>query len=181
MLRHGNSLGLASHLSFSHIMKPFLTLLLLVLLAPRAQAAQRIGKAEVREGANGVPCFTISEQEEKRSGTPDFQAINVSDSHGKPMWQMAMPRERTFPVSHGMCIPYAGRVQALPQTPAAVLQEGRVYQVVIETRKANNAGAPRRYVARFCFTPAVHAAGSRSHAVSMPSDCTAQRRPFQER
>jgi hypothetical protein len=112
----------------------------------------RVGEAEVRESANGEPCFTISEREERRAGTPNFDAISVVDPLArKPLlWRMAMPRERTFPVSFSMCVPYGGRVQALPQTPAAKLEAGKVYRVRIEARGARGslAGA---YEARFCL------------------------------
>lgn len=152
-------------------MKLLPTLLLTVLLAPPAQAARRIGEAEVRTGANGVPCFTISEREEQRGGAPDFQAVTVSDSSGKPMWKMTMPRARTFPVTHSMCIPYAGRVQALPQTPAAVLEAGKVYQVLIKTCKARNAGSPLRYLARFCLAPEAASVGAQAPSMRIRSDC----------
>lgn len=128
-----------------------LTLILLLLLAPPAQAARRVGEAQVREGANGVPCFTISEREEQRGGVPDFHSITVSEAGGKLMWRMAMPRERTFPVMNSMCIPYGGRVQALPQTPAAVLAPGKAYLVQIEARPGRKASTPLRYQARFCL------------------------------
>jgi len=173
MLLCGNSLGLESlpALLFSDTMKLLPTLLLTVLLVPPAQAARRIGEAEVRVGANGVPCFTISAREEQRGGVPDFQAVTVSDSSGKPMWQMTMPRERTFPVTHSMCIPYAGRVQALPQTPAAVLEAGTAYQVLIEARKARNAGSPLRYLARFCLAPEAGSVGAQAPLMRIRSDC----------
>lgn len=128
-----------------------LTLMLLLLLAPPAQAARRIGEAQVREGANGVPCFTISEREEQRGGVPDFQSVTVSEAGGKLMWRMAMPRERTFPVMNSMCIPYGGRVQALPQTPAAALAPGKAYLVQIEARPGRKVSTPLRYQARFCL------------------------------
>jgi hypothetical protein len=120
-----------------------------LLLLP-AQAARRVGEAEVRADANGLPCFTISEREEQRSGTPDFQAITVSDGQ-RVLWRMAMPRERTFSVSFSMCIPYGGRVPALPQTPAAALDEGKVYTVRVDTRPGRNAVTPLRYQTQFCF------------------------------
>jgi len=138
-------------LPFSDIMKLPLTLLLTLLLALPAQAARRTGEAQVREGANGVPCFTISEREEKRGGAPDFQAVTVSESGGKVLWRMAMPRERTFPVMYSMCIPYGGRVQALPQTPAAALEPGKFYLVQIDARPGRKASMPLRYQTRFCL------------------------------
>jgi len=138
---------------FSDIMKLPLTSLLILLLALPAQSARRIGEAQVREGANGVPCFTISEQEEKRGGAPDFQSVAVSDAGGKVLWRMAMPRERTFTVMYSMCIPYGGRVQALPQTPAATLEPGKAYLVQIDARPGRKTSMPLRYQARFCLVP----------------------------
>jgi hypothetical protein len=130
-------------------MKLVLTLCLAGLLLP-AQAARRVGEAQVRADANGQPCFTISEREERRSGTPDFQSVTVSEGE-RVLWRMTMGGERTFPVTSSMCIPYAGRVPALPQTPAATLQEGRVYTVQVETRPGKSTLMPLRYQGRFCL------------------------------
>lgn len=131
-------------------MKRFLTLCLASLLTLHAQAAQRIGEAQVRSGKNELPCFTIAEREEQRGASPDFQAVTVT-AGARVLWRMAMPRERTFPLASSMCIPYGGRVQALPQTPAAPLERGIVYNVELEPRPGKNATAPA-YKARFCLT-----------------------------
>jgi hypothetical protein len=131
---------------------PFI--LLLAAVSTDGRAAPRTGEAEVRETSNGVPCFTISEREERRGGTPNFRAVTVYDPSSKPaakMWAMSMPRNRTFPVLYSMCIPYAGRVQALPQTEAAPLKTGRVYEVYIDARVADSPNSPQGYGARFCL------------------------------
>ncbi|WP_312550264.1 hypothetical protein [Massilia sp.] len=150
-----------------------LTLILILLLAPPAQAARRVGEALVREGANGVPCFTISQREEQRGGVPDFQSVTVSEAGGKLMWRMAMPRERTFPVMNSMCIPYGGRVQALPQTPAAALAPGKAYLVQIEARPGRKASMPLRYQARFCL---VKKPGGMSGLCPVPGEALATAR-----
>ena len=127
--------------------------IVVAMVRPGLCDAARVGQLEVKSGTGGAPCFTISEAEEMRGGAPDFQSITVSDAAGGAkaiMWNMAMPGQRTFPVSFRMCVPYAGRLPVLPQTPAAVLQPGRVYEVAIETRKPVGAGAARSYRARFC-------------------------------
>jgi hypothetical protein len=112
-------------------------------------AATRVGELLVREGKGGAPCFTISEAEEARGGTPDFQAIAVGEVGSKALlWQMAMPPGRTFPVTVRMCIPYAGRLSVLPQTAAAALAPGILYEVAIKTRPG------RDYKARFCLMQA---------------------------
>jgi hypothetical protein len=167
MLLRSNILGLflLATSSFPTPMKLLLTLCLASLLTLPVQAARRIGEAEVRTGKNNLPCFTIAEREEQRSGNPDFQAVTVTAGE-RTLWRMAMPRERTFPLAFSMCIPYGGRVQALPQTPSAPLASGIVYTVQMEIRPGKNAAAPLRYTARFCMARgpagngAVHQIGS---------------------
>lgn len=131
-------------------MKPVLSFCLACLLVLPAHGARRVGEAQVRADANNRPCFTISEREEKRSGAPNFQAITVTGG-GHLLWHMTMPRGRTFPVAYSMCIPYAGRVPALPQTPFAPLEAGKVYIVQIDSRPGKGATGPLRYQARFCL------------------------------
>jgi hypothetical protein len=131
-------------------MKPFLMLCLASLVTLHAQAAPRVGEAQVRSGKNELPCFTIAEREEQRGGSPDFQAVTVTAGE-RVLWRMAMPRERTFPLASSMCIPYGGRVQALPQTPAVPLERGIVYSVQLDTRAGERSAAPLHYAARFCL------------------------------
>lgn len=119
-----------------------------------AAPAPRTGEAEVREASSGLPCFTISEREERRSGAPYFDAVTVYDPSAKPrakMWRMSMPAGRTFPVLFSMCIPYGGRVQSLPQSVANVLEPGKVYEVAIDVKPGNEPGLPLAYAARFCL------------------------------
>ena len=119
-----------------------------------AAAPRAVGEAAVRLNAAGLPCFTISEEAERRDGAPDFQSISVSDvatGVKGAMWAMSMPGSRTFPVSYRMCIPYAGRLPVLPQTPAGALDNGKVYEVSIQVRKPLTAAAPRAYRALFCL------------------------------
>ncbi len=94
--------------------------------AVHGAAGPRVGPLEVRTGAAGGPCFTISEAEEQRGGAPQFDAISVAD--------VTSPKVR-LPV--------------LPRTMAADLARGRVYEVTILPR-APGSGTPRVYRARFC-------------------------------
>jgi hypothetical protein len=118
---------------------PLVPLLLLAAASAHAAPAMRGGEAEVRAGVDGVPCFTISEREERRGEAPNFKGVTVIDPSNKArpvMWAMALPPERSFAVLHSMCVPYAGRVPALPQTAAATLEAGKVYEVSIEATSA---------------------------------------------
>jgi len=113
-----------------------------------APAYARVGEAEVREGPRGGPCFTITPREE-RLGTPEFQSIVVWEG-AHPVWKMAMPKERTFLLTFGMCVPYGGRVASLPRTTPARLEPGRVYSLRIEARPGKGRAASS-YEARFCL------------------------------
>jgi len=115
---------------------------------PAAVAHARVGAAEVREGPRGGPCFTISPHEE-RLGTPDFHGIVVWDG-ARPVWKMTMPKERTFPLTYGMCVPYGGRVASLPRTASSPLVPGRVYSLRIEARPGAGGRTAPFYEARFC-------------------------------
>ena len=160
-------------------MKLFPILFLASLLLLPAQAARRVGEAQVRADANGQPCFTISDDEERRSGSPDFQAITVSEGQ-RTLWRMSMPRERTFPMSSGMCIPYGGRVSSLPQTSAASLHDGEVYTVFLEARSVGKPATPLRYQARFCLTRrqggvGVRQVDAKASAGRAPEGCSPRR------
>lgn len=124
-------------------------LVLGLLASATLHAASRVGEIDVRTGYGGMPCFTISQAEEQRSGEPNFQSIVVADADAV-LWKMAMPKPRTFPVSPHMCIPYGGRLPVLPQTPSAPLQPGKTYEVTFHVAPSRAAGAPRLYRGRFC-------------------------------
>jgi len=146
----------------SRCISPFVLLLAAASASAAPLPASRTGEAAVREAGNGLPCFTIAEREEQLGGAPDFDSVTVYDASARPrarMWSMSMPPTRTFPVMFSMCIPYGGRVQSLPQTQAAMLVAGKVYEVVIDVRgsqgRASSAttafNRPRGYHARFCL------------------------------
>ncbi len=108
--------------------------------------------ATVRADSNGRPCFTVDAAAERLDGTAQFRALTVTDMAGaNPAWHMALPSGRSFALTHTICIPYAGRVTALPQTPAAVLVPGRVYRVMLAVRNWERPRAPRAYIAHFCL------------------------------
>lgn len=121
--------------------------------AAAAAAAPRTGDADVRL-SGGLPCFTIAEQEERRSGAPAFRAIRVVDASSKPpaaVWAMTMPAGRSFPLMSSMCIPYGGRVPSLPQQSAELLEAGKVYDVMIVPRPGDTPDQPGLLTARFCL------------------------------
>jgi hypothetical protein len=121
----------------------------LAMLVAAFPAQARVGEAEVREGPRGGPCFTITPREE-RLGTPDFQAVSVSDGH-RLLWRMSMPQGRSFPLTFGMCVPYGGRVASLPRSDALALEPGRVYTLHIDARAPRGHSTPPSYEARFCL------------------------------
>jgi hypothetical protein len=153
----------------SHVFIPMILLLTAARAGAAAAPAPRTGEAEVRESGSGLPCFTISEREERKNGAPNFEAVTVYDPSSRPrvkMWTMSMPPNRTFPVLFSMCVPYGGRVQSLPQSVATVLETGTVYEVTIDVRAGDTPNQPRSYGARFCLAKqrdgrvAVHPVGA---------------------
>ncbi|MBW8899817.1 MAG: hypothetical protein JF619_17280 [Massilia sp.] len=129
--------------------RTFIHVLLACTCLPAAVAYARVGEAEVREGPRGGPCFTITPHEE-RLGTPDFQGIVVWEG-AHPLWKMTMPKERTFPLTYGMCVPYGGRVASLPRTVSGPLVPGRIYSLRIEARPGGGGRTAPFYEARFCL------------------------------
>jgi hypothetical protein len=125
-----------------------LAFLMLAAFVPARLAHARVGEAEVREGPRGGPCFTISPHEE-RLGTPEFQSVTVSDGP-RLLWRMALPKERGFPLSFAMCVPYGGKLAALPRTQSTPLEPGRVYSLRIDARPGKGRAASS-YEARFCL------------------------------
>lgn len=129
--------------------RAFCAVCLLALSLLMSPAHARVGEAEVREGPRGGPCFTISPREE-RLGTPDFQSVAVTEG-ARLLWKMAMPKERSFALTFGMCVPYGGRVASLPRTASSRLEPGRVYSLRIEARPGGDGRAAASYEARFCL------------------------------
>ena len=144
---------------------------------PAARAGARVGEADVREGPGGGPCFGIAPRAEE-FGTPDFGAIVVTDG-GHPVWKMALPKERTFALAAGTCVPYGGRSPALPRTPAAPLAPGRVYLLRIDARPSGHGHAAAAYEARFCLARradggnAVHQLHNGERGGKRPPGCAA--------
>jgi hypothetical protein len=123
-------------------------LLFAVLVAGPVQSAPAV----VRAGSNGEPCFSVDAQAERADGVAQFRAVTVVEpASGRLMWQMALPGGRSFALTHAICIPYAGRVPALPQTPAVALVAGHVYRVELAVRNGANPKAPKAYTANFCL------------------------------
>jgi hypothetical protein len=127
--------------------------------------------ATVRADSNGRPCFTVDAVAEERDGTAQFRSVTVTDvAVGTVVWRMALPSGRSFALTRSICIPYAGRVNALPQTPAATLVTGRIYQVVLAVRNWERPKAPRVYIAHFCLVGKTEAVRQLDDGESCPAD-----------
>lgn len=142
-----------------------------VLLALLVPVVAFSAPATVRADSNGRPCFTVDAAAEERDGTAQFRSITVADvASGTVAWQMALPSGRSFALTHGICIPYAGRVNALPQTPAAALVTGRVYRVELAVRNWDRPKAPRAYMAHFCLVGKAQSVHQLDEEANCPAD-----------
>ena len=126
----------------------FTALLAWACLWPQGARA-RVGEAAVREGPRGGPCFTVGARE-AGANVPEFVAVTVSDGP-RPLWTMRMPPGRSFALDAAMCVPYGGRVAALPRSEAAPLQAGRVYFLHIDAKATGGRAPPASYEGRFCL------------------------------
>jgi len=143
-------------------MKP--AVMLLLFLLPALAVSERGPRAHVRTGANGVPCFTVDAAADSDS-TAQFRAVTVIDAMTRAtMWQMALPGGRSFALVPTVCVPYAGRVAALPQTPAAALVAGRTYRVALEM---HNGDVRQTVTADFCVVGQAHTV----HALPTGENC----------
>ena len=105
--------------------------ILLALSSMNGCARSRMADAEVTS-INGVPCFNISKQEERRNGQPFLGALSVSDVTVKPtteIWGFLMTDDKKIPLSSTNCIPYGNISAHADAASAPELKTGRVYAV----------------------------------------------------
>ncbi|AYM78445.1 hypothetical protein D9M09_23580 [Janthinobacterium agaricidamnosum] len=133
--------------------------ILLALSSMNGYARSRMADAEVTS-VNGVPCFSISKQEERRNGQPFLGALSVSDVTVKPtteIWGFLMTDDKKIPLSSTNCIPYGNIPAHADAAPAPELKTGRVYEVFLNGRPADPADPTYGYVAKFCLIQQVSA------------------------
>ena len=133
--------------------------ILLALSSMNGYARSRMADAEVTS-VNGVPCFSISKQEERRNGQPFLGALSVSDVTVKPtteIWGFLMTDGKKIPLSSTNCITYGNIPAHADAVPAPELKTGRVYEVFLNGRPADPADPTYGYVAKFCLVQQVSA------------------------
>lgn len=135
---------------------PYRRLLFALFIAPacmNACAWSRMAHAEVHL-VNGLPCFSISKKEEKRNGTPQIGALNLSDLSVKPaikIWSFILPGTDTIPVRASSCILYGTAPAGAETRTAPPLKTGRLYDVFLNGRPDDPADPTQGYVGKFCL------------------------------
>lgn len=127
--------------------------LALAILTVAAGATSRMGDADVRE-KNGAPCFTVTAQEEKRTGALHLMALNVYDMSTKPVvtvWSFGMSTDDGQPISSKTCVRYGHAPSGASGSPAAPLQAGKLYQVFLNAKSTRRNEPTFGYSARFCL------------------------------
>ncbi len=133
--------------------------ILLAFTSMKSCARSRMADAEVTS-INGVPCFSISKQEERRNGQPFLGALSVSDVTVKPtteIWGFLMTDGKKIPLSSTDCILYGNIPAHADAAPAPELKTGRMYEVFLNGRPADPADPTYGYVAKFCLVQQVSA------------------------
>lgn len=130
---------------------------LLLLNTEIAFATSRMGDAEVRDD-NGIPCFTITKDEENRSGVPALGAITVDDATIKPsnhVWSFSFkPIGKSQPIASSGCIRYGEAPDGTETSKAAEhLQVGKIYEVFLNASSPDSHDPTFGYDAKFCLVP----------------------------
>ena len=120
---------------------------------PDAMAMSRMAEAKVHS-EDGIPCFSVSEKEEKRNGTPRLYALVLSDVSTKPatkVWSFIMPVGASIPVTADHCILYGVAPAGAEAIQAPQLIFGHMYDVFLNGRPEDRADPTRGYVGKFCM------------------------------
>lgn len=118
-----------------------------------ALAISRMADAEVRS-VDGVPCFAISKNEEKRNGVPLLGALIISDLSSRPVkkvWSFLLPGDITIPIPSHTCLRYGKAPTGSSSKPPPELHIGRVYDVFLNARPDDPSDPTYGYAAKFCL------------------------------
>lgn len=131
-----------------------LVLALLVPLTTSACATSRVGEVEIRQ-EGGMPCFTITPNEEHRAGgVPHLAALGVYDASVKPVievWAFNLSAEKSQPISSSTCVRYGQAPSESESTKAVPLQTGRVYEIFLKTKRVEPTDPTFGHEAKFCL------------------------------
>lgn len=122
-------------------------------LATSACATSRMGEADIRQ-EEGTPCFTITQKEEQRAGTPRLMALSVYDASVKPVtevWWFTLPDASPIPISSKICILYSQLPAGAEGIKALPLIAGRVYEVFLNAKLADTTDPTFGYMGKFCL------------------------------
>lgn len=122
-------------------------------LATTACATSRMGVADVRQ-EEGVPCFTVTPQEEERAGAPRLMALTVHDASVKPVtevWWFTLSDLSPMLITSKICIRYGQAPIGSESVKALPLVVGRAYEVFLNTKLADKTDPTFGYMAKFCM------------------------------
>lgn len=132
-----------------------MTLIMSLCLTHRdAYPVSRMAEAEITS-FKGMPCFTISNREERRNGTPMLGALMVYDISIKPpveVWSFILPGATTLPMHAKTCYLYGQVPTGAESTAATMLKTDRMYCVFLNGRPDDPSDSTRGYRGKFCLT-----------------------------
>jgi hypothetical protein len=120
-----------------------------------ACANSRMGDAEVRQEFS-APCFTITLKEEQRTSEAiRLQALIVTDMSTKPsvrVWSFRLQSNHLKHISSNDCIIYdKAPLDSSDIVKAIPLKSGKVYEVFLNARSADESDSTFGYKAKFCL------------------------------
>ena len=131
-----------------------MTLIMSLCLTHRdAYPVSRMAEAEITS-FKGMPCFTISNREERRNGTPMLGALMVYDISIKPpveVWSFILPGATTLPMHAKTCYLYGQVPAGAESTAATMLKTDRMYSVFLNGRPDDPSDSTYGYKGKFCL------------------------------
>lgn len=125
----------------------------IIAVSNSACVSTRLGEAAVKD-KNGVPCFTITEKEQRQTGVPLLGSLIVSDE-AKPaytIWSfMLHPSVPSQPIPASDCILYGHAPPESDAKKVEPLQTGRLYDVFLNARPVDTTDPTFGYDAKFCL------------------------------
>lgn len=130
----------------------------MLLISHDALARSRMAKAEIHS-VKGLPCFTISEKEERRNGQPYLGALIVSDLTDKPVsevWGFLMTGGKKVLLTSKSCLLYGNLPPGAYGLPAPALKTGHVYEVFLNGRPKDGSDPTYGYAGKFCVADSMN-------------------------
>jgi hypothetical protein len=116
-----------------------------------------VGAADVRDD-NGIPCFSITKEEEKKMGSLivfNMLSVYVENNGEELVWRLwRSEKNHQIPFDSETCFSYGKKLPDTSSTESATLEVGRIYAFSLSLYAKNNLRPHiNGSMGRFCLIP----------------------------